>query len=87
MYSIVIYSRKKYLINGYAAELETTGGLTDPQDEGEAQFTIQWLTIKDALAFVAESIEEAKLMPMDNDVTQGKLYNLITTFELLENLE
>lgn len=78
---------KKYLINGYAAELETTGGLTDPQDEGEAQFTIQWLTIKDALAFVAESIEEAKLMPMDNDVTQGKLYNLITTFELLENLE
>ncbi len=33
---------KKYIINGYSAVLSTTGGLTNPQDEGEAQFTIQW---------------------------------------------
>lgn len=78
---------KKYLINGYMAELESTGGLTDPQDEGEAQFTIQWLTVEDALTFVAESIEEARLKPMDDDVNQGKLYNLMTTLEFLQALK
>jgi len=78
---------KKYLINGYAAELETTGGLTDPQDEGEAQFTTQWLTMEDALTFVAKSIEGAKLKPMDDDTNQGKLYNLMTTFEFLKALK
>ena len=74
---------KKYLINGYSATLETTGGLTDPQDDGEAQFTIQWLTLEDALVYVSESIEEAKLKPMDDDANQGKLYNLMTTYNLL----
>ena len=78
---------KKYLINGYVATLETTGGLTDPQDDGEAQFTIQWLTVEDDLTFVAESIEEAKLKPMDDDANQGKLYNLMTTFEFLQALK
>jgi len=77
---------KKYLINGYAAELETSGGLTNPQDEGDAQFTIQWLTVEDALAFVAESIEEAKLKPMDDDANQGKLYNLMATHNFLGTL-
>ena len=81
------FLEKKYLINGYAAELETTGGLTDPQDEGEAQFTIQWLTVEDALAFVTESIEEAKLKPMDDDSNQGKLYNLMAAYSLLSALK
>lgn len=78
---------KKYLINGYVATLETTGGLTDPQDEGEAHFTVQWLTFDKAIVYVSESIEEAKLKPMDDDANQGKLYNLKTTLELLKNLE
>ena len=78
---------KKYLINGYVATLETTGGLTDPQDDSEAQFTIQWLTVEDALAFVTESIEEAKLKPMDDDSNQGKLYNLMATYSLLSALK
>lgn len=78
---------KKYLINGYAATLETTGGLTDPQDVGEAQFTIQWLALEEATTYVSESIEEAKLKPMDNDTNQGKLYNLMTTYELLKALK
>ncbi len=78
---------KKYLINGYTAELETTGGLTDPQDEGEAQFTIQWLTVEDAVKFVTESIEEAKLKPMDDDANQGKLYNLMATYNFLSTIE
>lgn len=77
---------KKYLINGYAAELETTGGLTNPQDEGEARFAVQWLTLEEAIAYVSESIEEAKLKPMDDDANQGKLYNLMTTLELLKTL-
>ncbi len=78
---------KKYLINGYTAELETTGGLTDPQDEGEAHFTVQRLTLDEGIAYVSESIEEAKLKPMDDDTNQGKLYNLMTTLELLRNLK
>ena len=77
---------KKYLINGYTAELETTGGLTDPQDEGEAQFTVQGLTLDEAIAYVSESIDEAKLKPMDDDANQGKLYNLMTTYEFLKAL-
>jgi 8-oxo-dGTP diphosphatase len=77
---------KKYLINGYTAELDTTGGLIDPQDEGEAQFTLQWLTLDEAMAYVSESIEEAKLKPMDDDANQGKLYNLMATYELLNHL-
>ena len=77
---------KKYLINGYSATLEATGGVTDPQDEGEAQFTIQWLTLEKAMAYVSESIEEAKLKPMDDDADQGKLYNLMTTYEFLKRL-
>lgn len=78
---------KKYLINGYAAELEKTGGHTNPQDKGEAQFTIQWLTLDEAIAYVSESIDEAKLKPMDDDANQGKLYNLMTTLELMHSLK
>lgn len=78
---------KKYLINGYAATLETTGGLTTPQDEGEAQFTSHWFTLEEATVYVSESIKEARLKPMDDDANQGKLYNLMTTFELLKNLK
>jgi len=54
---------KKYLINGYTATINTSDGLTKPQDEGEAQFTIQLLTLEDALVYVSESIEETKLKP------------------------
>ncbi len=78
---------KKYLINGYSAVLNTTGGLTNPQDEGEAKFVIQWLNLGDAIAYVSGSIEEAKLKPMDDDINQGKLYNLMTTYEFLKVLE
>lgn len=77
---------KKYLINGYFAVLNTTGGLTNPQDEGEAQFAIQWLNPEDATVYVSRSIEEARVKPMDNDINQGKLYNLMTTYEFLKVL-
>ena len=74
---------KKYLINGYVADLDTTGGLTNPQDEGEAQFVVQWLTVEEAREYVSNSIEEARLKPMDDDANQGKLYNLMATYEFL----
>lgn len=78
---------KKYLINGYSAVLNTTEGLTNPQDEGETQFTIQWLNLEDAIAYVSGSIEGAKLKSMDDDLNQGKLYNLMTTYEFLKALQ
>lgn len=79
---------RKYLINGYTAELETTGGPTDPQNEREAQLTVKWLTLDEAVAYVSESINEAKLKPMHNATDQqSKLYNLMTTLELLKNIE
>ncbi len=80
------YLKKRYLISGYSASLEGSGGATNPQDEGEAQFTAQWLTVEQAKIYVSRSIEEAKRKPMDNDVHQGKLYNLMTTLELLNHL-
>jgi len=78
---------KKYLINGYSAVLNTTGGMTNPQDEGEAQFAIQWLNLEDAIGYVSESIEKAKLKPLDDDTNQGRLYNLMTTYEFLKVLD
>lgn len=77
---------KKYIVNGYVATLDTTGGVTNPQDDGEAQFVMRWLSIQDAKEFVRHSIEEAKLLPTGDDANQGRLYNLMTTYELLGNL-
>jgi len=78
---------KKYLIKGYTATLDASVGITNPQDEGEAQFEIQWLALNDATAYISESIKEAKLKTMDDDYNQGKLYNLMTTYEFLKTLD
>jgi 8-oxo-dGTP pyrophosphatase MutT (NUDIX family) len=76
---------KRYLVNGYTASLETIGGSTNPQSEREERLTTQWLSIEDALAYVARSIEEAKLDPLDDAAAdQGRLYNLLTTLEFLK---
>jgi 8-oxo-dGTP pyrophosphatase MutT (NUDIX family) len=78
------FLRKRYIINGYVATLASTGAVTNPQDVGEAAFTENWLSITDALEFVSKSIAEASLEPMIDDAHQGKLYNLMTTYELLK---
>jgi ADP-ribose pyrophosphatase YjhB (NUDIX family) len=75
---------KRYVINGYVAALASSGGSTNPQDDGEAQL---WLTVDDALELVSSSIAIAKTKPLNNDVNQSKLYNLMTTYELLKQLE
>lgn len=77
---------KRYIINGYIATLNLGGGSTNPQDKGEAQFTQVWLTVGDALELVSNSIEIARTKLMDSDLNQGKLYNLMTTYELLKLL-
>ena len=83
-YRILI--NKKYLISGYTAELETTGGPTNPQDEREARIITRWLTLDEAMIYVSGSIDKVKLKPMDDADNQSKLYNLMTTFELLKSL-
>jgi hypothetical protein len=47
---------------------------------------MRWLSVEDAKKFVRRSIEEAKLLPMEDDANQGRLYNLMTTKELLDAL-
>ena len=80
------YLGKRYIVKGYVAVLESAGGATNPKDEGESQFTQIWLTTEDALKFVSSSIATAKIKPMNDDTNQGKLYNLMTTYELLKQL-
>lgn len=80
------FLNKRYIINGYVATLALSGGSTNPQDEGEAQFTQVWLPVSDALELVSNSITIARTKPMNDDTNQGTLYNLVTTYELLKQL-
>ncbi|MEZ4210199.1 MAG: hypothetical protein R3B38_00545 [Patescibacteria group bacterium] len=57
-----------------------------PKDEGEAQFTQTWLPVDEALEIRIKFNKKDKVKPMDNDNNQGKLYNLMTTYELLKQL-
>jgi len=77
---------KRYVINGYVATLDSIGGSTNPQDKGEARFVQTWLSVKDALAFVSQSIRALEAEPANDDAYQGRLYNLMTTRELLRGL-
>jgi len=79
------FLHKRYIIDGYVAELDSTNRPTDPQDEGEAQFTPLWLPIDEAIQLVEDLILVAKEKPMDNDTNQGRLYNLLTSYELLNS--
>ncbi len=75
---------KKYLVHGYSAVLNTTGGPTSPQDEAEAQLSVRWFTPKKALAYVEESIQALQHRPMDDATAQQSLlYNLMTTRYIL----
>lgn len=79
---------RKYVVNGYTASLDTIGGLTNPQNEREAQFTSHWLRRDDAIIYISSSIEETQQKPMDNTMDQqSKLYNLMTTLEFLKALK
>ena len=78
---------RKYLIYGYTAELKTTGGPTNPQNEGEAQFIVEWFSLDEAMTHTSGTIEALKRIPMDDAARQqGRLYNLMSTYELLKSL-
>ncbi len=77
---------KKYVIHGYTALFDTEDGMTNPQDVGEARFVKKWLAVSDALTLVKRSIKAAESKAMDSDTNQGKVFNLMTTRELLEIL-
>jgi 8-oxo-dGTP pyrophosphatase MutT (NUDIX family) len=81
------FLKKRYVIQGYEAALVTMDGQTNPQDNGEALFTQTWLPITEAIVFVEKSIEAASAAPMENDSSQGELYNLMATLELLKRLK
>jgi 8-oxo-dGTP pyrophosphatase MutT (NUDIX family) len=78
---------KRYIVKGYTAKLESIDGPTNPQDIGESQFAKNWLTLDKALELLSESIEVAKSKPMNNDANQGRLYNLMSSYELLTRLK
>lgn len=76
---------RRYIVDGYVAELETIGGPKNPQNEGEAQFTTHWLSLEDARTYVADSIEKIQLTPHKDPIAQESLlYNMMTTFEFLK---
>ncbi len=78
---------KRYIIKGYSANLISIGGATNFQDVGEAQFTKTWLTLDGALELTTKSIDTAKTKPMNDDLNQGRLYNLMSSYELLKCLK
>lgn len=81
--------QKRYIVYGYTAEIIDFSGETFPQDEREAAFTWQWVTKEAALLSVGNAIEAILTSDPEqtDDATQGRLYNLLTTRELIAALK
>ena len=79
------FIQKKYIIYGYAAELEAFTTSPSPQDEGEAQFQHRWMTKENAIEYISQSIATVERVVMLGDAIQGRLYNLKTSLELVKN--
>lgn len=77
------YLKKIYVVYGYTANVKSFTGATKPQDEGEKNFIIHWLSKEASLAKVSESIHTLGNKTVVDDAQQGKLYNIMTTHELL----
>lgn len=77
------FIEKRYIINGYIAEISSFDKATNPQDSGEKEFTYQWLQKEDALMLIQDSIDTHKNVAVKDDSLQGKLFNLQTSLELL----
>lgn len=80
------FIQKKYLIHGYEAEFKDFASLPTPQDSGEAQFQLHWMSLEDAIEYVSGSVEMVKSVVMLGDAVQGRLYNLMTSLALLTDL-
>lgn len=80
------YINKKYIIHGYAARFVDNLSKTNPQNQGEADFTHAWYSVNDAINLVNNSIKQMEDMDAElNDAHQGKYFNLMTTLELLNS--
>lgn len=77
------YIQQKYIIHGYEAEFEEFVSSPTPQDAGEAQFQLHWMTREAAIQYVSESITIVESVVMLGDAVQGRLYNLKTSLALI----
>lgn len=82
------FLKKRYLVYGYSAEFVAFTHTPKPQDIGEANFEKNWVTTEEVLRMIATSIEELQVSTQnfESDATQGKLYNLMTSFEIIKAL-
>lgn len=81
------FLKRRYVVNGYSADLVAFDKEPNPQDEREAQLTVGWHTIDVALELVEASIRHYDNIAIVDDSQQGKLYNLRTTYELLRQFK
>lgn len=79
------FLNKRYVVNGYVCRFRAFDQTPDPQDVGETMFEIKWLNLDDAKKLVAHSIKAIEKQPINNDASQGRLYNLLTTKILLDH--
>ncbi len=82
------FLKKRYLVYGYSADLVEFTHTPNPQDIGEANFEKHWVTTEEALRMITASVKElqASTQTFESDATQGKLYNLMTSFEIIKAL-
>lgn len=83
------FLQKRYLVYGFTAELVSFDFMTNPQDEGEKNFILNWMDPADVISLINSSVQELQMKhPIhEDDSTQGKLYNLITSLELVKLIQ
>lgn len=80
------FINRKYIVHGYAARFVDCLSKTNPQNQAEAEFTYTWYSIDDAINLLNNSIKQMEDMDAALDgANQGKLFNLMTTLELLNS--
>ena len=77
---------RKYIIHGYTARFVDRLSKTNPQNQAEAEFTYAWYSVDDAINLLKNSIKQMEDIDAVLDgANQGKLFNLMTTLELLNS--
>lgn len=78
------FLKKRYIIYGYTANLLSLNDVSEPQDKGEEHFVLRWLTTDGALNTISTAIKLYKNIDFTNDNQQGKLYNLLLAYALID---
>jgi len=78
------FLKKRYSIHGYTANLLSLDDVPEPQDEGEEHFVLRWLTTDGALDTILASIKLYENINIGDDNQQGKLYNLLLAYALVD---